>query len=327
MSIEAMRIETMPMEARAFANRRQSPLPIVAILAVLSNLTAIASVTAATLDRIRESGHIKLGYLSDARPFSYETERGPDGFSIDLCKRVVAEVKRELAIDSLTVDWVPLSLEGRLRQVQQGTVDLLCSPTGVTWERRKDVSFSIPIFSGGARAVLRADASSSLRNSLSDVRNFHVVWRSSPAAKTLSSTTVAVVAGTTTESWLARRLASLELDAKTIVVKDYKEGLQLLRERKADIFFADRVLVLKAMAEKSGQINPLQREFSVLERLLTHEPFSLALAHGDEEFRLVVDRSLGQFYATKEFSELHGKWLGEFREDARNYYLWNTLEQ
>ena len=56
--------------------------------AALAALAALPA-SAATLDRIRETGTIKLGYLADARPFSFRNDAGgADGYSVELCKQV-----------------------------------------------------------------------------------------------------------------------------------------------------------------------------------------------------------------------------------------------
>ena len=76
--------------------------------------------SAATLDRIRESGSIKLGYLADARPFSFRNEAGAaEGYAVTLCQQVADQVKKGLALPSLSVEWVPVTPDNRLSDVQQ----------------------------------------------------------------------------------------------------------------------------------------------------------------------------------------------------------------
>ena len=118
------------------------------------------------------------------------------------------------------------------------------------------------------------------------------MWRGQPAAKVLKGTTFAVVAGTTSETWLKSRRATLQVDARIVPVVDYRSGLQQLRDGKVDVFFGERSLVLGAMSDKERE------ELVILDRLFTHEPAALALARGDEDFRLLVDRALSQFYAS-----------------------------
>lgn len=290
-----------------------------AVFAVACFTFAAMPATAATLDRIRESGSIKLGYLTDARPFSYRNEAGTaEGYAVAVCQQVADQVKKGLALPSLRVDWVPVTPDDRLSDVQQGNVDLLCAPTSATLARRQDVSFSIPIFAGGNRAVLRADAPAALRDALGESKGSRAVWRGTPAAKVLKGTTFAVVAGTTSEKWLKGRRAALQVDARIVPVTDYRSGLQQLQDGKVDVFFGERSLVLGALSDKERE------DLVILDRLFTHEPLALALARGDEDFRLLVDRSLSQLYASDGFGELYKRWYGEFDDKARTYFIWNT---
>ena len=116
-----------------------------------------APASAATLDRVRQTGKLTLGYRADARPFSYRDEAGnPDGYAVALCKEVAEQDEiRSRASPTLTVEWVPVTVEDQFKAVQESKVDLLCGAAD-TLTSRKDVDFSIPIFPGGIGAVLRA---------------------------------------------------------------------------------------------------------------------------------------------------------------------------
>ena len=46
-------------------------------------------------------------------------------------------------------------------------------------------------------------------------------------------------------------------------------------------------------------------------RLFTREPYGIAMKRGDADLRLLADRALSQFYATREFTELLLKYFGE----------------
>jgi len=283
-------------------------------------LAAALPVAAATVDRIRESGRIKLGYVADARPFSYRSGTGaPEGYAVALCQRVADQVKAQLALPQLSLDWVPVTLDNRLSEVKQGNVDLLCTPTIVTLTRRQDVAFSIPIFAGGNRAVIRADAPLALRDALGDTPSTHPVWRGSPAAKVLEGSTFAVVAGTTTQTWLESRRASFQLNARIVPVTDYRAGLQQLLHSQVDVFFGERSLVL-------GALDPAERaNLVVFDRLFTQESGALALARDDDDFRLLVDRALSRVYAAGDFGALYSQWLGPFDAGTRAFFEANTL--
>jgi polar amino acid transport system substrate-binding protein len=189
----------------------------VAIVAGVLAAFAALPAPAATLDRIRETGSIKLGYLVDARPFSFRNEAGAaDGFTVALCQEIAEQVRSQLGLPQFAVEWVPVTMEGRLDSVQAGSIDLLCTPMSVTLSRRQQAAFSIPVFAGGNRAVLRADSAAALRNALAETPSAKPVWRGSPAAKVLKDTKFAVVSGSTSETWLKGRSEQLQVDAKIV---------------------------------------------------------------------------------------------------------------
>ena len=293
----------------------------IAAIAVSLVVAATLPAGAQTIDRIRESGRIRLGYVADLRPFTVRSQAGAaEGFSATLCQRIADRVKTQLGNASLTFEWVQVTLDNRLREVQQGNVDLLCTPMPQTVAARQAVAFSLPVFPAGVRAVLRNDAAIQLRDALAG-QTGRLVWRGSPAATVLGQKSFAVVRGSTTESWLNSALASLQIDATVVPVADYRTGLQQVLDHNADVFFGDRAVVLGAM-DDAGREN-----LTVLPRLLTHEPLSLALARGDEDFRLLVDRALSDTYRSADFAAVYGQWVGALDDGTRAFFDWNTLPQ
>ena len=273
-----------------------------------------------TLDRIKAAGTIRLGYRSDARPFSFQDEAGAAaGYSVALCNKVVDALKADLGLPTLTTTWVPVTLADRFQAVQRGDVDLVCGAETVTLERRRDVAFSVPIFPGGIGALLRTDAPPRLREILNERPRTDPAWRGS-AGQLLQEQTFSVVAGTTAEPWLARKLTDFKLTARVTPVDGYDPGIQGVLDRKANVFFGDRAILLDA-----ARRHPSASRLMVLDRLFTYEPVALVLARGDEDFRLVVDRALSGFYASGELNALYQQWFGTADENARNFFRWNAL--
>ena len=86
-----------------------------------------ATATAATtLDRVRSTGTLKLGYRIDARPFSYQEPNKPAGYSIEICQNLADMVKSELNLPALNVQWVPVTVENQLKAVEQHDIDVMC---------------------------------------------------------------------------------------------------------------------------------------------------------------------------------------------------------
>jgi polar amino acid transport system substrate-binding protein len=291
----------------------------IGLLVAVSALAPAAQ--AQTLDRIRDAGKIRLGYEKDARPFSFENDTGkPGGYAVSLCAAVADELKKELGLSDLAVEWVALGRHERLEAVTSGTADLVCSANSVTLERRKTVSFSIPIFPSGIGALLRADAPVGLREMLEKGRGGdRPIWRGSPAWTVLEKQSFAAVAGTTSEAWLKERIKTFKLDATVATVATYEEGINSVLDGGVDVFFGDRPILLDA-ASRSGY-----GDLVVLNRQFTYEPLALALPREDEDFRLAVDRALSHFYKSEGFRDFYSEWFGRPDEVSVTFFRQSTL--
>jgi ABC-type amino acid transport substrate-binding protein len=276
-----------------------------------------------TLNRVRESARIRFGYRADARPFAYRDDSGNAvGYAVALCQQVADAVKVELGLPQIAVEWVPVTAETSFQAVQQGQVDLLCGLDAETLARRKDVAFSIPIFPGGIGALLRADAPVRLREILSgQALPSGPTWRAS-AGQLLQSQIFAVVAGTTAQDWLAKRLNEFQLTAQVVPVDTYVAGIQQVLDRKANVFFGVRAILLEA-----ARRNPSAADLLVLDRRFANEPLGLALARGDEDFRLVVDRTLSRLYASGGITDVYAKWFGPPDEQTLTFFRLMTLPE
>lgn len=282
----------------------------------------LASATADTMDRIRESGKLNLGYRTDARPFSYMDASGnAAGYAIALCKAISSAIKVESSNESLAVQWVPVTVEDRFSAVRDSKVDLLCGPDAETLERRQEVAFSVPVFQGGIGAIVRADAPLPLLEVLSGQPPSGPTWRGSPA-RILDQKTFSAVSGTRSESWLNEKVGEFNIAANIITVDSYEAGINSVLDRGADVFFADRAILVDA-AQSHGSASDLL----VIERLFTHEPVALALGRNDDDFRLTVDRALSKLYRSPEFQTLYLKWFGQPNDATKSFFQMNALPE
>ena len=62
-------------------------------------------VSAATLDRIKSSGVVKLAYRVDAPPYSFKNKTGiPSGYTVDLCRAITASLKNQLESPDIKIE-------------------------------------------------------------------------------------------------------------------------------------------------------------------------------------------------------------------------------
>ena len=70
-------------------------------------------------------------------------------------------------------------------------------------------------------------------------------------------------------------------------------------------YFADRaILIFLAMGSEGGEGLRLSEQY------FTHEPYALALPRGDNEFRLVVDRTLSRIYRSGDIKQIFANSFG-----------------
>ena len=239
---------------------------------------ALGSAHAGALDKVGHDKALRLAFRDDAPPFSFTDEAGlPAGFMVDLCRSVAKHIGEQLNINDLKVAYVLVTAENRFDAIVNGKADLLCEPTSETLARREQVDFSIPTFVDGASLLVGADGPS----------NFAA----------LSGKKIGVLAGTTTEESLRNTLAGAGLVAEITPAKTHQEGLAMLDKGEIVAYFADRA-ILSYLASKSSDPSKLR----LADNYFSLEPYALALPHGDEDFRLAVDRALSHIYRSGEIA-------------------------
>src|SRR2546428_3536236 len=151
-----------------------------------------------TLDKIKETGAIQLGYRDTSRPFSFRGSDGqPAGFSIDLCTQVAGGLRESLKLPGLRVAWVAVTPADRISKLVKGTIDLECGSTTITFGRMEQVAFSHMIFVDGA---------SLLTTVASGVRG----------VKDLAGKRVGLIANTTTEKALTAALGAASVKTQIV---------------------------------------------------------------------------------------------------------------
>ncbi|MGB7977487.1 MAG: amino acid ABC transporter substrate-binding protein [Roseiarcus sp.] len=245
------------------------------------------SADAGTLDTVRQDKALRIAYREDAPPFSFTDEAGlPAGFMIDLCRSVTKHIGDELNISDLKVAYVLTTAENRFDAIENGKADLLCEPTSETLSRREHVDFSIPTFVDGASLLVGGDAPSDFG--------------------ALSGKKIGVLAGTTTEKSLRDTLASANIAAEVTPAKTHLDGLAMLDKGEIVAYFADRA-ILSYLASKSSDASKLR----LADNYFSLEPYALALPHGDEDFRLAVDRALSHIYRSGEIGVVFAHTFGD----------------
>ncbi|MEO8344853.1 MAG: amino acid ABC transporter substrate-binding protein [Betaproteobacteria bacterium] len=264
---------------------------LLVLLAVAAGLVAggaAAQAAPGTLGKVRSAKAINVAFSTDSLPFSFTgTTSDPQGYSIDLCKRVIAQIGRAVGEPNLKVNWLPGSVSERLQMVASGRADLECANTTQTQSRLANVDFSSLIFIDGGGFLVRAG---SPINQIPD----------------MSGKKIAVIKGTTTETRLNEMLKKRLINATVLPVADGNAGLALLESGGADAYAGDKVKLigLAVLAKDPSKLSLLAED-------LSFEPYAMALPRNDSAFRLEVNRALTQVYLGGEIETIFGQWLGK----------------
>lgn len=257
------------------------------LFALFASGTVLAQGAPDTLSKIKAAKSITIAFSGDSFPFSYvESNNQPDGYSIDLCKRVVAALGRVTGAGDLKINWVVDTVPNRISLIASGKADMECANTTQSQARLQQVDFSNLIFVDGGGFLVKADSNV---NSFGD----------------LAGKSIAVTAGTTTEKRLGQMLQTRLINAKVVQVKDGVEGVAMLESGGVAAFASDKIKLIGLAAQAK---NP--KAFALLSEDLSFEPYAFMLPRNDSAFRLEVNRALTQVYLSGEIDPIFAKWLG-----------------
>jgi len=239
------------------------------------------------LKQIHETKTISLAYRTDALPFSYEeADKKPAGYTVDLCRGIVAVIERQLGVSPLQVKWVPVTSQTRFSAIAGGQADMECGASSVTLGRMKEVSFSTLTFIDGTGLLIRAATTG---NSLND----------------LSGKKIGVIGGTSNERALNEALKAKVVSATVVTVKSREDGLGQLEAGTIDAFASDRVLLLGLIVKAKDP-----KSLALLGDALSYEPYAIALPRGDWAMKQAVDAALAQIYRSSALPEIYKRWFG-----------------
>ena len=157
-----------------------------ALTAFVAALPAAAQGGPDTLAKIKAAKAINVAFSGDSPPYSFvDKGNAPGGYSIDLCKKVIAQIGRTVGVPDLKVNWLVGTVAERLQMVASGKADLECANTTATQTRMQTVDFSGLIFVESGGFLVTAGGTDP------------------EASPTWRASAIGVLAGTTTETRLA----------------------------------------------------------------------------------------------------------------------------
>ena len=238
-----------------------------------------------TFKAVSSRGTIRVGYREASFPFSYVADGRPIGYSIDLCRAIVADIVQEIDDKPTQIDFVKVTPEDRMQAVASGKVDLECGSTTANTERGKQVAFSPIIFVAGTKLMVKRS---------SGIRTFH----------DLAGKIVVVTAGTTNEQVLKALNEKQHVGMTLISARDHAESYSLVVSGKADAFALDDVLLAGFIAH-----NHAEEDLIIVGDFLSYEPYGLMFRKDDPQMAGVMQRGFDKMAANRDLLEYYQRWF------------------
>lgn len=239
-----------------------------------------------TLKKIKDTGGITLGVRDSSIPFSYlDDKQSYQGYSIDICMKVVNALQKQLGLSSLNVKMNPVTSATRIPLMANGTVDLECGSTTNNLERQKQVAFAPTTFVTANR--LLAKKSSNIKT-LDDMKG-----------KTLVSTS-----GTSNLKQVTSLNGERNLGMNIMTAKDHAEAFLMVETGRAVAFAMDDILLasLAASSKSPG-------DYSITNEALSVEPYGIMMRRDDPAFKKAVDDAVIALFKSGEINRLYTKWF------------------
>jgi len=257
------------------------------MLAALAASVGIAfAQSAGTLKKVQDTGGITMGVRESSIPMSYLDDKQQFvGYHIDICNRVIDDLKKNLKLPNLKVNQQAVTSANRIPLMQNGTIDIECGSTTNTVARQQQVAFALTTF-------------------ISDVR---ILTKANSGIKTvadLNNKPLAVTTGTTSVQLIRAQEQGKNLNITEVFGKDHAESFLLLETDRAVAFALDDYLLAGFRARSN---NPAAYVF--LDQPLRTEPIAIMMRKDDPDFKKAVDDSIRAMMKSGELDRIYNKWF------------------
>lgn len=239
-----------------------------------------------TLKKIKDSGSITLGVRDSSIPFSYlDDKQSYQGYSIDLCMKIVTAVQKQLGLTALNVKLNPVTSATRIPLMANGTVDLVCGSATNNLERQKQVSYAPTTFVTANRLLSKKSSNIS---TLADLKGKSIVSTS----------------GTSNLKQLTTLNSEKDLGMNIMTAKDHAEAFLMVETGRAVAFGMDDILLASLAASSKSPA-----DYTISSEALSVEPYGIMLRREDPAFKKAVDGAIEAVFKSGEINKIYAKWF------------------
>lgn len=227
------------------------------------------------LQKIKDSGSIKVGLEGTYPPFNFQDESGKlAGFEVDLSEALAKEL-------GVKVSFQPTKWDGILASLESGRIDIVVNQVTISDERKKKYDFSTPYTVSGIQALTRKSDAASVKT-----------------AADLAGKKVGVGLGTNYEQWLKENVP--QADIRTY--DDDPTKFQDLNVGRIDVVLVDRLAAFEMVA-KTGE------RMAVADDAFSRQESGIALRKGNPELLAAINKAIEKLRGDGTLKQLSEKWF------------------
>jgi len=236
--------------------------------------------------KLQSGGDLTIGYRENIPPTGFlGTDGKPAGYSIDFCARIVELVGQEMGLKAITVKYVPVTLQTRQALVANGTVDLECGGTVITFPRMKQVDFS-PVSYVASNQFLALKSTDIQK--LSD----------------LNGKIIAVAASGNSGPELKALIDKEGLNVRIVNVDDHAAALIAIESHRVDAYFSDNS-AFYGLIKQSRHPDQL----AIVGPEIGYAPQGFMIPKNNPMFLWYVSHAMARMFASGEAAANFNKWF------------------
>ena len=241
---------------------------------------ALADPSTPILNRIAQSGILRVGMSGDQPPFNMRTRSGQlIGIEPDLANALALRM-------GVRAEFSAMPFEELLAALEAGRVDIVLSQVTVTAERNRRVAFTAPYFVTGKAILSRSQVLAGAETS----RDLDIV-----------GLRLSALAGSTSEEFVRTRLPSARLSTTL----DSDQAVRLVLSGKVDAMVADLPLcVISVLRNPESDLVAVSAPF-------TYDPIGAALPPHDPLFLNLVENFFRDLEGSGSMQELTHRWFND----------------
>jgi glutamate/aspartate transport system substrate-binding protein len=235
--------------------------------------------------KLQSGGDLTIGYRESIPPTGFlGTDGKPAGYAIDFCTRIVDLVRQDMGLKAINVKYVPVTLQTRQALVANGTVDLECGGTVITFARMKQVDFT-PVSYVASNQFLALKAANI--KSLSD----------------LNGKIVAVAASGNSGPELKTLIDKEKLNIRIVNVDDHAAALIGIESHRIDAYFSDNSAFYGLMKQSRHP-----ELLAIVGPEIGYAPQGFMIPKNNPMFLWYVSHAMAKMFASGEAEANFTKW-------------------